>query len=215
MTAQADLVRSRRQAFAAPGGFHDHLIAFLAKALPAAIGMIFAVMILAPLFQTGEISFLLDRNKVAITSQRVSVERATYRGEDSQNRAFTVSAGRAFQESAAVPVVHMDDLMARIMLNDSPAQLTAQQGDYNFDTEQIAVSGPVDFTATDGYRMTTQNVGIDLAAKRVTGSGGVEGTVPTGTFSAGRIVADLEARTVTLEGNARLRMVPGKIRIPH
>ena len=41
------------------------------------------------------------------------------------------------------------------------------------------------------------------------------GAVPTGTFSADRIVADLGERTVTLEGNARLRMTPGKLRMPN
>jgi len=38
--------------------------------------------------------------------------------------------------------------------------------------------------------------------------------VPSGTFTADRLVADLEDRTVTLEGNARLRMVPGEFRMP-
>ncbi len=214
MTLQADIVRSRRRALAAPGGFHDHLIQFLLKALPVAIGVIAAVMIFAPLFQRGEISFLLDRNKVAVTNERVSVDSATYRGEDKDGRRFTVSAGSAAQALSSVPVVRMDQLSAELALSDGPARLTAPHGDYNFSTEQIAVEGPVDFTASDGYRMTTQGVAIDLDAKRVTGSGGVTGSVPTGTFSADSIVADLEARTVTLQGNARLRMVPGKLRIP-
>lgn len=215
MTVQADIVRSQRRAFAAPGGFHDRLIAFLAKALPAAIGMVAAVMILAPLFQRGEISFLLDRNKVAITNERIAVDGATYRGEDNSGRRFTVSAGSAVQASAARPVVHMERLLATIAMNDGPATLSASTGDYNYDTEQIAVSGPVNFTAADGYSMTTRNIDIDLKAKRVTGSGGVDGAVPTGTFSADRIIADLEERSVMLDGQARLRMVPGKLRIPN
>ncbi len=49
---------------------------------------------------------------------------------------------------------------------------------------------------------------------RVTGAGGVTGAIPAGTFSANRIVADLGERTVALEGNARLLMAPGKLRMP-
>jgi len=45
-------------------------------------------------------------------------------------------------------------------------------------------------------------------------TGGVEGAVTTGTFKADSMKADLENRTVTLEGNARLQMTPGKLRIP-
>ena len=214
MTAEADLKRYRRRAFARPGGFHDRLVNFLAKALPAAIGVIAAVMILSPLSPRGEISFLLDRNKVAVTNERVKVDEAMYRGQDARGRDFRVTAGNAVQASSATPVVEMSDLVARIQLNDGPAELWAPEGDYNYRTEMISVAGPVNFRASDGYRIVTSNVDIDVSAKRAVGSGGVEGAVPTGTFSAQRIVADLEERTVALEGNARLRMTPGKLRIP-
>jgi len=214
MTAQADLIRGKRRAFAAPGGFHDRLIAFLAKALPAAIGIIAAVMILSPLSPRGEISFLLDRNKVAITNDRIKVNEAMYRGQDSQGRPFRVQAGNAVQDVAANPVVKMSDLMATMELSDGSAQLQAPSGSYNYRTEEIQVNGPVKFRAPDGYRMVTSAVAVNLNTRRAVGFGGVEGSVATGSFSAEKIVADLEARTIALEGNARLRMTPGKLRIP-
>lgn len=215
MTAEADLIRDRRRHFAAPGGSHDRLIAFLAKALPVAIGLIVAVMLFTPLSKRGEISFLLDRNKVAIADNRLAVDRAMYRGQDSRGRIFEVTAGKAVQASASIPIVEMNDLKARLLLNDGPAELQASHGLYNFDEEKVSVDGPVNFTAADGYRMVTNNVDIDLKTRQAVGVGGVRGAVPTGTFSADRIRADLAERTVTLEGNARLRMTPGQqLRIP-
>ena len=214
MSQAANLVRSRRQAQAAPGGFHDRLIRFLAVALPGAVGVIVAIMVLAPLSPRGEISFLLDRRKVEQTQERMRVDAATYRGEDDKGRAFSVTAGSAAQATAKVPVVRMDDLIARIQLTEGPAQLTARDGTYDFSAQRIAVNGPVDFIAADGYRMATSGVSIDLRGRRVVGSGGVSGAIPAGTFSADRIVADLAARTVTLDGHARLRMEPGKLRMP-
>jgi lipopolysaccharide export system protein LptC len=214
MTVQADIIRDKRQHFAAPGGFHDRLIGFLAKALPAAIGVVAAVMILTPLSPRGEVSFLLDRNKVAVTPERIHVDKATYRGEDDQGRPFLLTAGRAIQPSPASPILELTDLIGRIELRDGPAQLKAPGGNYNFDTSRVAVPGPVDFSASDGYHMVTQNVGIDLKTRRLDGSGGVSGTLPAGTFTADRISGDLGERTVTLEGNAKLRMTPGKMRMP-
>lgn len=214
MTAEADLIRNRRRVFATPGGFHDRLVAFLAKALPAAIGVIAAIMILAPLSPRGEISFLLDRNKVAITNERVKVDDAAYRGKDARGRTFLVTAGSAVQVSSRNPVVEMTDLVARLNMAEGPASIRAPQGSYNYRTEVISVSGPVNFEAADGYWMVTQNVAIDLDTRRAVGSGGVEGAVQTGTFSAESIVADLNERTIALDGNARLRMTPGKLRIP-
>ena len=66
--------------------------------------------------------------------------------------------------------------------------------------------------------MRTSGVSIDLDKKAMVGSGGVAGAVPAGTFSADSIHADLDKRTVSLQGNARLRMVPGKMgtmEVPH
>lgn len=209
MTQQADLIRNRRRLFAMPGGSHDRLVGFLAKALPAGIGAVLAVMIIAPLFPHGEISFLLDRNKVALTADRLRVDQAMYRGEDSSGRPFSVTAGRAVQQSASVPVVQMNDLSARILLKDGPAELKAGAARYAIDRNVVEVPGPIDFRAADGYRMTTNNVAIDLRQQTLTGAGGVAGALPSGTFSADRIEADLDERVVALKGRARLRMQGG------
>lgn len=214
MSVKAVQIRNRRRHFAAPGGSHDRLIAFLAKAMPAGIGLVAAVMILVPLSPRGEISFLLDRNKVAVTDERLKVDDAAYQGKDNRNRDFVVTAGTAVQKSASTPIVEMLDLSAKMNLNDGPANVDAPRGAYNYDQEVIDISGPVQFDAPDGYRMTTSNVKIDIKQKRAVGSGGVQGAVPTGTFSADSMKADLEERTVTLDGNAHLRMTPGKMRIP-
>jgi len=78
----------------------------------------------------------------------------------------------------------------------------------------VAIDGTVRFAAADGYRMTMRNVAIDLPSRSVSGAGGVEGAIPAGTFSANSLYADLDARVVTLQGRARLRMVPGELRMP-
>ena len=214
MTQAADQIRDKRRLWAAPGGSHDRKVRMLARWLPGMVGVVAAAMIIGPLFPKGEISFLLDRNKVAVTGERIRVYDAMYRGEDGKGRPFTVTAGSAVQVSAREPIVNMRYLAARIRMEDGPAQLTAVAGAYDYEAETVSVTGPVEFTAADGYRMTTSHVAIDLKNRLVTGTGGVSGAVPAGTFSAERIVADLEARTVALEGNARLRMAPGQLRMP-
>ncbi len=48
-TSEARELRGRRQHFAAPGGSHDRLVGFLARALPMGVGVIAALMIITPL----------------------------------------------------------------------------------------------------------------------------------------------------------------------
>lgn len=213
-TAEARMLRSRRQHFAAPGGSHDRLVGFLARALPMGVGVIAALMIITPLSPRGEVSFLLDRNKVAMIDERLSVDNAMYRGRDNQGRPFSLLAGEAVQRSSTEGLVRMQDLVAQLLLAEGPARLSAEGGTYDIDAETVTVDGPVRLTASDGYAMTARGVSVDLKAREMRGDAGVEGEVPAGTFSADTLRADLAARTITLEGNARLTMIPGQLRMP-
>jgi lipopolysaccharide export system protein LptC len=213
-TNEARALRSRRQFFAAPGGSHDRLVRFLAKALPMGVGVVAALMIITPLSPRGEVSFLLDRNKVAQIDERLSVDKAMYRGRDNQGRPFSLLAGEAVQRSGIEGLVRMRDLVAQILLADGPAQLSAEGGIYDIDKETVAVAGPVRLTASDGYVMTASGVSVDLKARTMQGVAGVSGEVPAGSFSADTLNADLAARTITLEGHARLTMIPGQLRMP-
>lgn len=214
MSEAAEVIRDQRRSWATPGGSHDKLVRTLAVILPGAVGVLAAVMILAPLKPRGEVSFLLDRNKVATTGERIKVADAMYRGTDDKGQPFRLTAGSAVQADARVPVVTMNQLMAELDLADGPARLAAPDGAYDFNAEQVKIAGPVVFTAADGYRMTVSNVSVDFKTRSLTGAGGVSGSIPAGTFSADRIVADFGERTIALDGRARLRMVPGQMRMP-
>ena len=210
-TQEAALLRTERQHFAAPGGSHDRLVRLLAIALPMAVGVVAALMVITPLSPRGEVSFLLDRKKVAVIDERLRSDKALYRGQDDKGRPFSLTAGEAVQRSSAEGIVRMKDLAARLLLPDGPAQILASAGEYNLATDQVEVPDTVRFSAADGYAMQLDGVRVDLPRRIITGAGGVSGTVPAGSFSANRLEVDLDARTVSLIGNARLRMVPGKI----
>ena len=213
-TQEAKERRGERRLWAEPGGSHDRLVAVLARVLPMGVGVLAALMVITPLSPRGEISFLLDRNKVAVIEDRLRVDNALYRGADNQGRPFSLTAGEAVQRSSAEGLVRMDDLVARLLLDDGPARLSAEAGQYDIDEEVVSITGPMRMQAADGYRMLARGVSVDLANKLLVGAGGVEGEIPAGTFSADRLTADLSARTITLSGNARLRMEPGKLRMP-
>jgi len=213
-TQRAVQLRSKRQHFAAPGGSHDKLVGFLARALPLGVGVVAALMVITPLSPRGEVSFLLDRNKVAVIDERLRVDNAMYRGQDDRSRPFSLTAGEAVQKSSLEGVVRMNDLEARILLPEGPARIDASGGAYDIDAETMIVPGAMRMTAADGYRMLLRDVRIDLDTQRAVGNDGVSGAIPAGTFSANRLEVDLAARTVALVGNARLRMVPGLLRMP-
>ena len=194
-TQEAKERRSERQHWAVPGGAHDRLVAFLSRALPMGVGVIAALMVITPLSPRGEVSFLLDRNKVAVIDERLRVDNALYRGADNSNRPFSLTAGEAVQRSSVEGIVRMDDIVARLLLDEGPARLTAQGGQYDIDEEVVSVLGPMRLMAADGYRMVARGVSLDLAGKQLVGSGGVEGAAQRMDIPfLGRIPLDLAIR---------------------
>ena len=212
MSEVAERVRSARQMWAAPGSNHDRVVAVARAALPAGIGVLAAFLVMAPLTMGGDVSFVLDKNKVEVAKERMRLQSAEYRGQDTKGQPFTLTAGSAVQRSSAEPIVKLNALAARLNLADGPATIKADNGRYDMDSEQVHVDGPIAFRAPDGYSIDTNDATVDLKTRRMTSGGAVTGTVRQGKFSASRLSADLEGRVVRLNGNARLRIVPQRTR---
>jgi lipopolysaccharide export system protein LptC len=153
MSEAAVKERVRRQGWAAPEGAHDKLVQTLKIGLPATIGLLTAYLAMAPLAKGPEISFILDKNKVELTQERLRVDRANYRGQDDKGRAFLLSAQSAFQASADEPLVRIGDVRAEIVLDTGPAMLMAPQARYDFEEQTVLMGGPVRFRDAQGYRL--------------------------------------------------------------
>lgn len=206
MSLAADRQRTARQHWAAPGGRHDRVIGFLKAVLPTVVGLLAAILATAPFAQDREVSFVLDKKKVDVASERLKVVEALYRGEDSNGQPFSLRAGSAVQKSSREPIVQLRDLEARLKIDGNASVVAARQGLYNMDREQMSIIGPIQFQSSDGYRLTTRDVEIDLKTRRLHSQKRVDGRMPVGAFRADHLNADLKARTVTLSGNARLHI---------
>lgn len=201
-------VRSARQRWAAPGGSHGRFVGLLNTALPVAIGVLAAFLVMAPLTAGNEVSFVLDKNKVEVAKERMKLQSATYRGQDDKGQAFALNAGSAVQQSSSVPIVQIKGMSADLQMEDGLATLRADQGRYDLNTEKMTVDGSIAFRGPDNYRLDTSDATIDLKSRTMKSDGKVTGTLPQGDFSADSLNADLAGRVVRLSGNARLRIVP-------
>ncbi|WP_340317314.1 LPS export ABC transporter periplasmic protein LptC [Rhizorhabdus argentea] len=206
MSELADRARSERQLWAATGSSHDRVIAILRLVLPVAIVALVILLALAPLTVGRDISFVLSKDRVDVARERMRVTAATYRGQDSKGQPFQLNAGSAVQVSSRDPVVRLQKLAATIRLEDGPARVDAGHGRYDMDSEKVAIDGPVLFRSSDGYRIETRDVDIDLKSRTAASKGRVDGRMNIGTFAGDRFIADLNSRVVVLQGRARLHI---------
>jgi lipopolysaccharide export system protein LptC len=204
--------RGVKQRWAVPGSAHDRLVRWSKVVLPSAVGVLIAVLAVAPLDREGDVSFILDKKKVENAPERMRVEAARYTGTDDKGQRFEIVANSAIQRSSDEPIVDISGMFAQLRLGQGPVRIGANQGRYNLDTQEIAIEGPIRVLGPDGYRLATRDVNIDLKRRQVVSEGPVSGSMRLGTFQAQRLRADLGTRTVVLDGRARLKIVQGAVR---
>jgi lipopolysaccharide export system protein LptC len=201
-----------KQRWAEPGSGHDRLVRWAKILLPSAVGILLAILAVAPLEKKGDVSFILDKKKVQTTPERMRVEAPRYTGTDDKGQQFVMIAKRAVQPSSDTPVVDITGMFARLNQTQGPVLIAANQGRYNIDTQKVAIDGPVKVAAPDGFQLSTSNVLVDLKQRQLASQGPAQGAMRLGQFQAGHIAADLGDKVVILNGGARLKIVQGAVR---
>jgi len=212
MSEAATRGRAVKQRWAVPGSTHDRLVRWTKILLPSAVGVLIAVLALAPLEKKSDVSFILDKKKVQNAQEKMRIESAHYVGTDNKGQRFAITANNALQRTSAAPIVDINGMFAQLALEQGPLLIGANTARYNLDTQKVAIDGPVRVTGGDGYRLATRDVLVDLKQRKLASSGPVAGQMRIGSFQAGQLKADLGSRTVVLDGGARLKIVQGGVR---
>jgi lipopolysaccharide export system protein LptC len=199
---------------AAPGGSRDHFVAIAKVALPGAAVALLAAILIWPLTSAREFSFLLNKDKVAMSKERLRTDTAVYRGLTTAGDPFVIRAAGAVQRSSAVPVIELMALTADLNLPGGPAQVTAPGGRYEIARDLLIVSGPVRFRGANGYALDGDEVRVSLLDRTVATDRPVSGTLPLGTFRASSLRADIDGQHVALGGGTHVHLLPHSTRKP-
>ena len=212
MSEAASRQQEIKRHWAEPGSRHDAVIRTVKYGLPVVIVGLVILLAIAPFEKRGDVSFILDKNKVDEAKERMRVEQARYVGEDNKGQKFEVIADRAVQQSSNVPIVMIEGMRARLELARGPLSIAALKGRYDLEQEEMLIDGPVRVAGPDGYRLATRDVRVDLDKRTMESRGPASGAMQLGQFQAGRLRADLDERTVNLDGGVRLKIHQGAVR---
>ena len=199
-----------RQLRALPGGDYDRLVTVLRWLLPALALALLALLVLLPLTSGREFSFLLAKDKVAMSPDRLRIDNALYRGETADGEPFEIRAADAVQRTSAVPVVELRKLSASLGTRDGPVRVSAPSGAYFMDKDLLVVKGPVQGASPTGYIIDNGDVRVSLLDRTIASDGNIRGLLPLGSFSADSLRADIGGRKVILAGQVRMHITPGR-----
>ena len=182
--------------------------------LPSAVGVLIAVLALAPLDQRGDVSFILDKKKVDNAPERMRVEAARYVGEDNKGQKFAIVAEPRDPASSDVPVVDINGMLARLGLAQGPLAIAAQPGPLrsrHADGRDQRPGAGRRARRLPARRPAT--CGRPRSSARCASAGPVAGAMRLGQFRGRAACAPISAsaRSV-LDGGARLKIVQGAVR---
>ncbi len=205
-------VLDARARAALPGSAWDRVVAVVKIALPAAAVLLLVAILVWPLTSAREFSFLLAKDKVMMSRERLRTDTAVYRGRTTAGDPFTIHAAGAVQRSSTVPVIELNALTAEVQLASGPAEVTAPGGRYEIDHDLLVVAGPVRMHSANGYSLDGDDIRVSLLDHGVATDRPVSGTLPLGSFRANALRADIDGKRVMLSGGTHLHIVPASHR---
>lgn len=194
-----------------PGATRDTVIQLAKIIFPVASLILLVVLIALPLSATQEFSFLLSKDSAMKADERMRMTEASYRGESARGEPFLITAESGVQKTSAVPVVMLTNLAAQIRRADGLSTVTAPQGEFLIDRNEVLIQGPVTARSESGFSLDGSRILVSIDTNRVTSTDPVSGTLPMGSFRSGSFEADIEGRRVVLEDRVRLRITPSRI----
>src|SRR5438309_3859483 len=123
--------RAVKQRWAVPGSAHDRLVRWTKVVLASAVGMLIAVLAIAPLRKKDDVSFILDKKKVQNAQEHMRIESARYGGSDNKGQKFEIAANSAHQRSSDVPIVDIHGMFAQLAMEQGPLVIGANNARYN------------------------------------------------------------------------------------
>jgi lipopolysaccharide export system protein LptC len=206
-TAADDRLRGRQRRVRR----YSRIVRWMKVALPVGavllIGMIFLVgRERAAVFDAGSVA------QIAAVSTGMRLDKPRFSGVTEDGDPFIVTADWALPDGAMPDRIQLEKPIGKLQMKDQSVSVTAATGALLRKSERLHLSGDVQLETSDGYRVRTPSVDIDMAAKTAEAPERVHAEGPRGGIDADRVrVVRGEGEdnvTVRFEGNVRVTWRP-------
>ena len=119
------------------------------------------------------------------TPERSTMTNVRFLGTDSDGRPFTISARRAWHGSDRGEMVFLEGVSGSITVGEGDwMSLAADAGYFEQASQVLTLESSVKVTSSNGYRLESERVLIDLEQGMAESDGMVKGTGPSGDLEA-------------------------------
>lgn len=197
------------------GGLYDKVIVLLRGLLPVCAVALAVLTAAYPFFNERETSFVLARDSVEASEDRLRMVNPRYSGIDADDRPFKVRAASAVQPRGVADEVTLTAITASMELQGGiNVSIDAGTGTYRPSQEILALSGPVTVVTSNGYRIDASDSVVDLDDHLVTSEQKVDAAGPLGRFKAKGFQARIDEDKLLFIGGVSALITPKKASLP-
>ena len=171
-------------------GRHSRMVRVLRILVPASVVLVGVVFVVMSFFNPLA---MLDKlpnvsGKLAVQGSKITMELPRIAGVTRDQRAYELTAETAVQDITKPDVVELQNLRARMELQDSDVVvITAKSGIYNTKGDSIVLREHVVVTSANGYSAKLTEAVVDMKKGNVQSERPVDIKLPSGTLAARRM----------------------------
>ena len=193
---------------------YSRVVAWMKVLLPLG-----AVAVIAALFlsaqKSGDLSDIFTAEELVTLGAGLRLDNPRFAGVTEEGEPYAIRADWALPDSAMPRLVDLERPSAEIELKDGRTiAASAASGRMRREEKTLVLKGGVVLDTSDGYRVESDLIEIDLDAKTANGPGPVIGTGPRGEIQAGSFRASAgkdgeRDGKIWFENRVRLVFIPG------
>ena len=144
------------------------------------------------------------------TPERSTMTNVRFLGKDSDGRPFTISARRAWHGSDRGETVFLEGVSGSITVGEGEwTSLRADSGYFEQKSQVLTLESSVQVTSSNGYRLESERVLIDLEQGMARSDAMVRGTGPSGDLEAAGFEVSDHGGKFTFSGDVEISLHPG------
>jgi lipopolysaccharide export system protein LptC len=184
---------------------HSARVRFYKRAIPigtaAAVAVLLALTLAGPDGQLGGLSL----GPLSISGTKITMDNPRLSGFHKDSRPYEVTATSATQDVRKPHIVEMNDMKARLVIDDggTVARLEAASGVFDTQREQLELRQEVRVATDSGHAARLKSALIDFKAGTMVSRDPVSVTLPNGSIEAQGVEITDNGKILTFTGGVR------------
>jgi lipopolysaccharide export system protein LptC len=191
---------------------HSRMVRMLRVAVPAAVLLAMASIVLIQLFLNPFITSLpklpVDMSNLVVSGTKITMETPHLAGFSTDQRPYELWAKAAIQDLADPDHVELKTLRAKVMMEDkSTVTMDARTGFFDSKQQMLDLRKDIFLQSSTGYEAKLSQAYVDINKGTVTSDEHVDVKLLNGTLTADRLRIINSGEIVRFEGNVVMNLI--------